>query len=71
MFYDRSFKERSYGKSAAKEILELIINTHFPPLVVLEDYMNKMYEFAKVDARTSEMFLIGGETAEYFIGLLT
>ena len=52
-------------------MLELISVTDIPPLVTLENYRDTMFEFAKLNSLTYEMFRVGGETAEYFIAQLT
>ena len=65
------FIRDSYMRWAAKELLiELRIHEDMPPLIVLENFRDKMDEYAKLNVETAFIFSIGSKTAEYFIRLL-
>ena len=59
--------QRSYAKTAAYEILDLLRNSSEPPLVIIEEYRDKMNEFACLNAFTSFMFSVMADTAENII----
>lgn len=68
----KELRKLSYIRSAIEEILELIRSDNdIPPLDILEDYRDTMYRFSLVDPKTEMMFELGGQTAEYFIRVLT
>lgn len=59
--------QRSYAKTAAYEILELLRNSSEPPLVIIEEYRDKMNELACLKPFTSFMFAVMADTAEHII----
>ena len=66
-----SFKQASYSRSAAQEILRrLIVDDTTPPLIILEEFRDRMDLYSTVNLKTSEMFSVAKDTAEYFIDLL-
>ncbi|MBQ8135454.1 MAG: hypothetical protein IJ192_13800 [Clostridia bacterium] len=65
------FISYSYMRWAAMELLtELCIYEDIPPLIVLENFRDKMNEYAKLNVKTTFIFSVGSKTAEYFINLL-
>ena len=62
------FAQWSYSKTAAKEILELLEkDTNTPPLVVIEEYRDKMNNFACLNPKWSIMYSVAADIAEYMI----
>lgn len=64
------FAQRSYARTAAYEILDLLRNSSEPPLVVIEDYKDKMNEYACTSTFASVMFSVAHDTAEGIIDAL-
>ena len=62
--------QRSYAKTAAQDILELLRDTDQPPLVVIEAYRDKMDEYACLNKFGSIMFSVAHDTAENIIDSL-
>lgn len=70
--FGEDFRKLCYIRSAIAEILELLGSENdTPALDILEDYRDTMYRFSLVDPKTEMMFELCGQTAEYFIRLLT
>jgi hypothetical protein len=61
------FAQRSYAKTAARDILELLENSSEPPLVVIETYRDKMDEYACLNEVNSFIFSVAYDTAENII----
>lgn len=64
------FAQRSYAKTAAYEILGLLRNSSEPPLVVIEEYRDKMNEYACLNSFTSVMFSVASRTADNIVDAL-
>lgn len=64
------FAQRCYAKTAANDILELLKNSSEPPLVVIEEYRDKMDEFACLNNFGSIIFSVAYDTAESIIDAL-
>lgn len=69
-WHSSSFAQRSYAKTAAYEILELLRNSSEPPLVIIEEYRDKMNEFACLNSFGSFIFSVASHTAENIIDML-
>lgn len=66
-----SLLQESYSKWAAREILvRLIKEKETPPLVVIEQFRDKMDEYSCRNLNTSYMFSVAKDTAEWIIDLL-
>lgn len=62
------FAQWSYAKTAAKEVLDLLEeNTDTPPLVVIEEYRDRMNQFACVNPVRSIMYSVAADIAEDII----
>lgn len=59
--------QRSYAKTAAYEIKDMLRNSSEPPLVIIEEYRDKMKEYASLNPFGSTMFSVAQETAENII----
>lgn len=71
LFGESEFISYSYMRWASKELLaELSIHEDMPPLIVLENFRDRMNEYTKLNAEAAFIFSIGSNTAEYFINLL-
>ena len=64
------FAQRSYAKTAAYDILELLKNSTEPPLVVIEEYRDKMNDYACLNGFGSVIFSTAYDTAEGIIDAL-
>lgn len=65
------FAQRSYAKTAAYDILErLKKQCSEPPLIVIEEYRDKMDEYACINPVASIMFSVAHDTAENIIDAL-
>ena len=66
------FAQRSYAISAANDILdELRNNDSTPPLVVIEEYREKMDEYSCLNSFGSFMFSVAYDIAEDIINEVT
>lgn len=62
------FAQWSYAKTAAKEVLEsLRKDTDTPPLVVIEEYRDKMNDYACLKPMWSIMYSVAADIAEDII----
>lgn len=61
---------QSYSRAAAKELYFRLVNSHEPPLIVLERFRDTMNRYAAVNPATQEIFSTASATAEYIIGCL-
>lgn len=59
--------QRSYMRTAAYDILKLLQDDSEPPLVVIEEYKDKMDRYACLNAFGSSMFSAASLTAENII----
>lgn len=66
----RYLSQRSYAKTAAYDILDLLRDTDEPPLVVIERYRDKMNDYACLNSFGSIMFSVAYDTAESIIDSL-
>jgi hypothetical protein len=64
------FAQRSYARTAAYEILDLLKSSNEPPLVVIEEYRDKMNDYACLSSFASLMFSVAYDTAEGIIDAL-
>lgn len=62
--------KRSYSRWASFELLERISDRDDPPLLILEQFRDKMNEYARAYPSSADIFTTASETAEYFIRLL-
>lgn len=70
-FKRKEFKQACYSKWAAQEILRrLIVDDETPPLIVLEEFRDKMDQYSLINQQSSEIFSVAKDTAEYFIDLV-
>ena len=70
MGYWRSseFAQLSYAKTAAREVVDLLKNDDSkPPLVIIEEYVDKMNKYACLNKERSIMFSVAADTAEDMI----
>lgn len=59
------FAQRSYSISAANDILdELRANDTMPPLMIIEEYRDKMNEYSCINSFGSFMFSVAYDIAE-------
>lgn len=62
--------QRSYAKTAAYDILELLRDSTEPPLVVIEEYRDKMNEYACLNKHGSIIFSVAADTADNIVDAL-
>lgn len=70
MGYWRSseFAQLSYSKSAAREVLRLLQhNKELPPLVVIEEYRDKMNDYSCLNSVWSIMYSVAADTASSIV----
>ena len=70
MGYWRSseFAQLSYSKSAARDLLNLLQDkTDTPPLVVIEEYRDKMNDYSCLNPMWSFMHSVAADTADSII----
>ncbi len=65
------FKQLSYSKWAAEEILrDIEREKSTPPLVVIENFIRKMDEYSCMNEKASFIFSAAHDTAEHILDLL-
>ena len=65
------FAQESYARWAANELLiELQRRKHMPPLIVMEEFRNKMDRYSLKKGPCSWIFSVAKDTAETLIDLL-
>ncbi len=64
------FEQRCYQEWAVKEVLRAIETSDLPPYMVAEEFAEKMDEYACLKERTSFMFSVAHDTAEWIIEIL-
>ncbi len=69
---DYDFKEFSCEIWTASEMLKhLKENSHVPPLIIMENFQEKMKEFSKMNSHTGDMFSTAYNTATDIIDWVT
>ena len=70
-WYGYSFKQESYSRWAAEELMErLKKETTTPPLILIEEFRDKMDKYSCLNPSTSFIFSVAKDTAECIIDLL-
>ena len=65
------YKQEVYSLWAARELLnELRKNKNKPPLIVMEDFRDKMDRYSCVNPATSFIFSVAKDTIEMFIDMI-
>ena len=64
------FEQRSYAKAAVEELMREIKESDAPPHVVIENFMQKMDDYACLNSHTSYMFSIAYDMAKYILDSL-
>jgi hypothetical protein len=65
-----TFKELSYSKWAANELLKCLKEQGAPPLLVMESFMDKMDEYSRVNQKFGFIFSDAREVTEHIIEFL-
>lgn len=69
--YEYTLEQVSYSKWAVLEILRLL--NHYPsipPLLIMENFRSKLYEFSRINQRTNFIFSIACEIVDNAIDIL-
>lgn len=65
------FRQESYSRWAAREILYRLENDrNTPPLIIIENFRNQMDEYACMNSCTSYMFSVAKDMAQWIVDLL-
>lgn len=65
------YKQETYSLWAARELLnELRKNKGKPPLIVMEDFRDKMDRYSCMNPATSFIFSVAKDTVEMFIDMI-
>lgn len=65
------YKQETYSLWASRELLnELRKNKGKPPLIVMEDFRDKMDRYSCMNPATSFMFSVAKDTVEMFIDMI-
>lgn len=65
------YKQETYSIWAARELLnELRKNKNKPPLVVMEDFRDRMDRYSCMNPATSFIFSVAKDTVEMFIDMI-
>lgn len=65
------YKQETYSLWAARELLnELRKNKGKPPLIVIEDFRDKMDRYSCMNPATSFIFSVAKDTVEMFIDMI-
>lgn len=68
---ERNLEQESYSRWAINEILTLLENSdNTPPLIVIEQFRDKMDRYSCINPRTSYVFSCAKDIAEWIIDLL-
>jgi glyoxylate utilization-related uncharacterized protein len=68
---DYCLKQESYSRWAAKEIMTLLLqNRDTPPLLVIEQFRDKMDRYSCINIETSYQFSVAKDMADWIIDLL-
>lgn len=63
-YRSESFEQRSYSMSAAENLLELLENDNItPPIILIEDFIGRMDDYACVSKVNSIIFSVAYDTA--------
>lgn len=69
--FEYTLEQKSYSRWAVSEILDrLEHNTSIPPLVTIENFRSKLYEFSLINRRNSFIFEIAYEAIDDIIDML-
>lgn len=65
-----SFKQESYSRWAAEELMASLKKETTPPLILIEEFRDKMDKYSCLNPSTSFIFSVAKDTAECIIDLL-
>lgn len=66
-----TFQQTSYSRWAAQEIrLQMLKKGNVPPLILLEDFQEKMLEYAALNLNTSFVFSVANDVARTIADML-
>ncbi len=66
-----TFAQKSYSKWAATELIsELEKQPDSPPLITIENFMEKMDRYSCLNSKTSYIFSVARDVSEYIVDML-